>query len=277
MPLPEQKNIARLSNRRLISVIGQDAESFLQNVMTNDIRLLERDGLVYSLLLTPQGQFLHDFFVSRQPALDNAYLVDIDETRVEDFLKRLMMFKLRAQVTLKVLDADVLFVYAVTGAQGLQDPRGTALARRFYTTDVLDCDHDLDAYAHDVLMQGVPDSLAFMQQKDFPADLNLDYLHAIAWDKGCFIGQEVVARMHYRGLAKKRLMRVTAQGLAYGDMLFLNGRVIGEVRQVSAVVPEEGLAILRLEVLEPEKPSVLTAGGRPVQAFLPVYLGISGT
>src|SRR5690606_20547384 len=127
-----------------------------------------------------------------------------------------------------------LHVYAHP-AEGLADPRLPALGRRFYTPEEpAETAEDASVY-HDLrIALGIPDGgRTAQQQKDFPADLNLDRLNAIAWDKGCFIGQEVAARMHHRGLAKKRLMILGGSGLAPGDPLTLDGRVMREVRDVN--------------------------------------------
>src|SRR5690606_16737093 len=109
---------------------------------------------------------------------------------------------------------------------------------------------------HDFLTaRGVPQSTAIYPMKDVVADVNLDTLHAVAWDKGCFIGQEVTARMRYRGLAKKRLFAVTGAGIAAGATVSQNGKTIGDIRQ-SSHDGARGLAVLRIAAVaqQAEKP-----------------------
>lgn len=258
-----------LPDRRLISVSGPDAADFLQNIMTADIRTLTPDNMLYTLLLTPQGQFLHDFFVSRQPAQDG-FLVDIFSMRTDDFLSRMKMFKLRAKVEIHPLEDGSVKAYAHP-SKGLPDPRHGALGCRLYTTDVAAGSMQQgrhDDYIDLCTRHGVPDTPAIQPQKDFAADMNLDVLGAIAWDKGCYIGQEVTARMHYKGLAKKRLLIVEGRDITEGDMLFNNGRVVGEVRQSNPRESEQALAIVRLDSIE----GLSSAGNKPVSAVLPSYL-----
>src|SRR5690606_11515983 len=134
-------------------------------------------------------QFLHDFFVLRDPLNPENFIVDIAETLAGDFQKRLAVFRLRAKVTLETVDDGGLHVYAHP-AEGLADPRLPALGRRFYTPEEpAETAEDASVY-HDLrIALGIPDGgRTAQQQKDFPAYLNLDRLNAIAWDKGCFIG-----------------------------------------------------------------------------------------
>lgn len=271
-PQPELKHCAPLVNRRLIGVSGPDAAEFLQNVMTADIRSVTADKMVYGLLLTPQGQLLHDFFVSPQPARDDAFLLDVYAERAEDLLSRLSAFKLRAKVDFNALDPAVVQIYAHP-SEGFADPRRPAMGCRLYTGNVPAGAPrgTLDDYIDFCTRRGIPDTPAMLPQKDFVADLNLDLLGAIAWDKGCYIGQEVTARMHYKGLAKKRLMLVEGRDIAEGDMLFSNGRVVGEVRQSNPRETEQGLAIVRLDSLQ----SLTSAGNRPVIPYAPEYLEIA--
>ena len=270
---PDLQSCLHLDNRRLVSVVGPDAMDFLQNVMTADMRQVTAVNLVYGLLLTPQGQFLHDFFVSRQPALEDGFLVDIFADRLDDFMQRLKAFKLRARVELRPLEADAVRVYAHP-SQGLRDPRARNIGYRLYSSDmIVEGAGKFDDYIDLCTRSGLPDTPAILPQKDFVSDMNLDLLGAVAWDKGCYIGQEVTARMHYKGLAKKRLMIVEGKDMAQGDMIFAGGRVVGEVRQSNPLNIEQALAIVRLDSLA----SLQSAGGRPLTARAPTYLDISGT
>ena len=263
-----------LSDRRLIRVSGADAESFLQNIMSNDLAKTN-NGLVYSLLLTPQGMFLHDFFVLQDMFHnDGGYLLDMHSTQVDAFLQRMVMFKLRAKVTLEPLPVEAAFVYS-HASEGLQDPRLANMGRRVYTqSPMTTAETDVNVYHNARIRAGVPDgSLTMKQQKDFPADMNLDHLHALGWEKGCFIGQEVVARMYHRGLAKKRLAIVTGQGLQAGDILSPAGRSVGEIRDVNSA-KTHGLALVRLDAVADPSQKLSVSEGTLVNTVLPEYLGI---
>jgi len=263
-----------LSDRGIIRVSGADAKIFLQNVMTNDIEKVLQESIVYSCLLTPQGQFLHDFFVLQDPLQPDGFLVDMGKPQIDDFLKRLTIFKLRAKVSLEKLDDDILRVYAVREG-GVVDPRWPALGQRLYTQTGVEGSTDaLSDYHAFRIACGVPDgSYSALQQRDFISDLNLDHLHAVAWDKGCFIGQEVTARMYHRGLAKKRLMVMTGTSLAAGQNILREGRIMGEVRDVAATATQ-ALALIRLDAVA-EGGALETEAGPVTSVNMPEYINIS--
>lgn len=231
-------DIVHLNDRILIHVTGEDAASFLQNVMTNDIRKAENGQLVYSCLLTPQGQFLHEFFVSQAP--DGGYFVDCDLGRSGDFMRRINIFKLRSKISLAT--AEGYQVYA-GGEGGLTDPRHESLGGRLYT-DTNIVAKPLSAYEDFCINLGIPAAKAMKPEKDYLVDINLDRLNAVAWDKGCFIGQEVTARIKYKGLAKKRLAIFDSSELP---------PEIGEIRQVNTP-GAQSLAIVKLSALNSENP-----------------------
>lgn len=236
-----QNRKAHLDDRRLIRVSGDDAGSFLQNVMTNDIRLLKNNGLLYACLLTPQGQVLHDFFVLHDET--GGYLLDCDHGRSDDLLRRLHMFRLRAKATLSPVDE--MRVY--TGA-GLDDPRLPQLGKRLYTKKKIGTNASLSDYEDFCIGLGVPCAPAIHWEKDVLADVNLDRLNAVAWDKGCFIGQEVAARMHHRNLAKKRLWIVEGEDLTLGEHAG-----VGDIRHINAQ-GSRGLVLVKTAVVKETGP-----------------------
>lgn len=221
-----------LDDRKLFRIEGPDAASFLQNIMSNDIAAAQ--PIVYSCLLSPQGQFLHDFFVVDQG--EGAYLLDAGAERADDLIRRLTMFKLRAKVT--ITPDDALKVYA--GPDGHPDPRHAALGGREYRAGGIEAPDkaisDKTIYIDYCISIGVPPTAAIRAERDVLSDVNLDLLNAVGWDKGCFIGQEVTARMKYRGLAKKRLMIVS------GDTLPPEA---GEIR-ITNSNGTESLAVIKL-------------------------------
>ena len=202
--MQQPSNPIHLSDRRVIRVAGSDAAAFLQNVMTNDIAAAQ--PIVYSCLLSPQGQFLHDFFVVRET--DDSFLVDTDAARSDELIRRLTVFKLRAKITMTPVDD--MKVYA--GNDGHTDPRHAALGKRLYTTDNHTAD-PVTAYNDLCISLGIPTAAAIQPERDVLSDINLDILNAVGWEKGCFIGQEVTARMKHRALAKKRLLIVEGNTL----------------------------------------------------------------
>jgi folate-binding protein YgfZ len=241
-----------LSDRSLIKFFGADAEIFLQNMMTQDMRALQKTPLLYSCFLTPQGQVLADFFVRCH---SDGFLIDIDGAVVDDFMKRISIFKLRQKVEMQKISPQELCVTAAASG-GEPDPRLPSLGCRIYAPSLPSA--DLEIYHDYCIDQGViSKSSGIRLGKDVMADLNFDLLGAAAWDKGCFIGQEVAARMYHRNLAKKRIFRIGSKtSMKSGEIVKnSNGDEVGEVRQVSSS-GLHALAMLRVahraDILETE-------------------------
>lgn len=261
--------ICRLSERCLIKLTGPDAASLLQSLVTQDVLHLEKSQLVYGCLLTPQGRFLHDFFISRE---EDGFFLECETARREDLIRRLNIFKLRAKVAVE--DCQALFdVYVATGnSRGFQDPRLKMIGYRFY----LPIDKEMasgssQAYKDRRIALGVPEgSIDIKPEVDTLFDVNLDRLNSISWDKGCYVGQEVTARMNYRALVKKRMMIVTGQGLIAGAGLMQGGYPVGEIRSVNSS-GTQGLAVLKLAVLQ-ESANIMQPDGAVISASLPDWL-----
>ncbi len=241
--------IYHLQSRYMFRIAGEDAAEFLQNTLTNDIRkITEQTPIQYNLLLSPQGQVLHEMFVIRQA--DGDYLIDTYEPRHADLLRRLTLFKLRAKVD--IIARPDIQVYAVPRGENapdgaLDDPRRNDLGQRFYTsTPPAGVITPEAGYSDDCIDMVVPLAAAMRFEKDFVHDLGLQNFNAIAWDKGCFIGQEVAARVEHRGLAKKGLFCVSAPhiDMANPAISLQSGMEVGEIR-LSNRSASRGLAIIK--------------------------------
>lgn len=264
---------AILEDRGFIRVSGADALPFLQGIVTNDVGRAEQGSAIYACLLTPQGQYLHDFFITRDA---DAFLLECAAASCADIIKRLTFYKLRSKVEIEDWQGR-LFVHACFGGdgKGFPDPRHIGLGRRIYAVEKIPANASRQDYVDFCIDLGIPDSRAMRQGRDFLSALNLDQLNAVAWDKGCFVGQELTARIEYRGLAKKRLAIVTGSGLAEGEKLLEGeGQEAGEIRLVNAS-QNKGLAVLKLAALN--GPLTAGTGGVAVQAALPGWLRVSGT
>ena len=242
-----------LSDRVAVSVRGDDAEKFLQNMMTQDVRKLQNVNLIYSCFLTPQGQILADFFVTRHA---DGFLLDVDQSNVDAFLKRISIFKLRQKVEMQMSDVHV---YAAND-QGDADPRHHDMGRRLYTAGKIDSFDDIHLYHDHAIDCGILSRASGIQfARDVMADVNFDLLGAAAWDKGCFIGQEVAARMYNRGLAKKRIVALTAAAPVLSGQVVVNQdkQNVGEVRQVHST----GLKCLAMLKIAPKNDILETTEG----------------
>ncbi|MBB6252336.1 YgfZ/GcvT domain-containing protein [Nitrospirillum iridis] len=277
----------RLSDRGVLALTGPDARTFLQGLITNDVRRVGPGQAIYALFLTPQGKFLHELFVAAQVDAEGAetLLIETEAARAPDLLRRLSLYKLRSKVAL----ADVSGQWAVAvaldatsnGAPGTAwtvgtpdgpalvyaDPRHAGLGLRLLlpraAAEALP--DATDGYVRRRLELGVPDgSRDLVPEKSIPLENGMDTLSAVAFDKGCYMGQELTARTHYRALIRKRLMRVEApDGAALpapGTPVVWGEREVGEMR---SAVGARGLALLRVE--DVEKPeAALTSGGVPL-------------
>ena len=264
-----------LEDRALLSVAGDDRQAFLQGLVSNDVARVAPDRAVYASLLTAQGRFLHDFFIA---AHDGAYVLDAEAARLEDLRRRLMLYRLRSKVTIAPV-VDRFVVVALFGEGTLEalelprepgraapfcggvafvDPRLAGLGVRAYVA--LERAEEIAAagfkaaerldYERLRLDLGVPDG-----SRDLPIEKALllengfDELNGVDWKKGCYIGQEVTARMKYRALTKKRLtpVRIDGEMPAPGAAITLDDQEAGEMR---SAIDGQGLALLRLEAIE---------------------------
>lgn len=268
-------HFALLPDRGVLALTGEDRAGFLQGLVSNDVTRADADRALFAAFLTPQGKFLFDFFLAARP---DALWLETEAGRLPDFLKKLKLYKLRAKVALEDC-REPLAVAAIWGADALAalglsdrpgaarpleegvvfaDPRLPALGARAIlpqdrATALLDrmglTPDSPDAYDRHRLALGVPDGSRDLEvEKSTLLESNYDVLNAIAWDKGCYMGQELTARTRYRGLVKKRLMPVTIAGPlpAPGTRIRQDGREVGTLRSGR---DNRALALLRLEAL----------------------------
>lgn len=237
----------QLKNRGLIHLEGEDRVDFLQGLITNDVSKLKEQCVQYACLLTPQGKFLHDFFLHWG---DGFILIDCEGGfRAEDLYERLNKYRLRSKVKLSVEKDHP--VYGVIGGEiGLADPRHFAMGTRNFEQPDLPRE-DFDEWDKQRIILGIADGSRDMEvDRSTLLECNLDKFNAIDWKKGCYMGQELTARMKYRNLGKKHLQVLKFTGMApppaFTD-IELNGTVIGNMRSSSADI---GLAMIRDEFLE---------------------------
>ncbi len=294
--MPQPKALI-LEDRGLLAVEGPDGRAFLQGLVSNDIEKAGPERVIWAALLTPQGKFLHEFFVfNPEPDL---LLLDCEASRIGDLRKRLSLYKLRSNVTLTDVSESrcvaALFGEGALEALGLPaetgqarlgdgnqvavDPRHQGLGARgaFARPDGRGAP-DLAGFApatradYDRLRisLGLPDGSRDLEvEKSILLENGFDELHGIDWDKGCYMGQELTARTRYRGLVKKRLLPVTFDGPAPapGTQVTCNGKDAGTIRSSAG---DRGLALLRLEHLE----GALLAGETRITPGLPDWVSL---
>ena len=192
-----------MNTRSIIEISGADRISFLQGIVTQDVSKLADEKIQFAALLSPQGKILHDMFLIDQP---DAILIDTPSLYAETLIKRLTMYKLRAKITIRDVSTAWALLLGQTG--GLPDPRHTELPHRIYTPSSNPSPLALPSSA---LTLGIPDSATdFMPDELVAMDAGYDLLNAISFTKGCYVGQEVTARMHYKSIARKGFFIVEA-------------------------------------------------------------------
>jgi len=286
-----------LEDRGVLTVAGEDRQAFLQGLVSNDVTKVAGPRAIYASLLTAQGRFLHDFFIAER---GGAFVLDAEAARLDDLRRRLTLYRLRSKVTLAA--AGDLAVIALFGERALSslgltdepgraqplgdgvvfvDPRLARLgARAILPRSGIDqlaamgftaaTSADYDAMR---LALGVPDG-----SRDLPVEQALllengfDELHGVDWQKGCYVGQEVTARMKYRALVRKRLTTVRIEGDTPppGTPVLLDGEEAGEMR---TALGGQGLALLKLEMVEraDREGRSLTAGGAALTPIKPAW------
>lgn len=244
-----------LPNRGLLFLKGTDLESFLQGIITNDVRKALAGEAIYAALLTPQGKYLFDFFLIPH---EGGLILDTEADRLQDLQRRLMMYRLRSKVDISNVSDDYTVYASDKALEGekvicFADPRHKDLGFRSLFPKSTPFDGDLldfDAYDEKRLALGIADGSRDIDiEKTLILEANFEPLHGVNFEKGCYVGQELTARMKHRGKVRKRLIRVTIEGPvpAPDTPITLDNKAMGEMR---SHIGTTGLAILRGEDLE---------------------------
>jgi folate-binding protein YgfZ len=245
--------------RALLRVEGSDARDWLQSLVTNDLRRLGAGRPVYAALLTPQGKYLFDFLLV--DAADGAVLLDAPAARMGALTQRLGLYKLRRQVRLiPEGDTGVALVWGAEpapppGAMVVPDPRSAALGWRLYSTDPAACLRAMGAAAatradYDArrVEAAVPESgVELIPDDSYILEAGFERLNGVDFRKGCYVGQEVTARMRHKTELRKGLVRVTVEGAPPppgAEVLAADGKPAGQLFTVAGGV---GLAHLRFD------------------------------
>ena len=273
--------VCLLRDRGVIEVAGADATGFLQRLITNSVLNIPKGEGRYAGLLTPQGKLLFDFFVVPLPeGSDAGYLIDCAGEQTADLVKRLNLHKMRAKIAIedksnKFAVAAIFGGEAATGIEGVfyRDTRGPSMGLRVIAPReaLAKLNRAASRYEAHRIAQGVPKGgVDFRYGDAFVHDVNLDLMNGVDFKKGCYVGQEVVARVHYRNSARKRIVKIHFDGPApaQGTQIMAGETTIG---QVGSTVGVEGLAMVRLDRLEEARAAgvALKAGDVGVDATLP--------
>lgn len=265
-----------LDDRAVIALSGPEARGFLQGLITNDIERLAPGTALYAALLTPQGKILFDFLIAEG---DGAVLLDVAACARDALLKRLKMYRLRAKLEIEARDqlAVLVGLEGRPAARGITfaDPRLAGLGHRSIGARAeMPASTETSAHYHAHRLElGVPEGADFGSDRMFALDAGLDELHGVSFTKGCYVGQELTARMKHRGTARKRLLAVvSADGNPLpqpGTPLKAGVRDLGEI---ASTYGARGFALIRLDRLEEAGDAPIDAGGVAVAVIKPSWL-----
>ena len=253
----EKDQIIIFENRGLISITGDDAKEYLQNIITNDINKISTTSSLFSALLSPQGKYLFEFFVIKS---SNGYYLDCDNKVTEELLNNLSKYKLRSEVEIKDLSKEfVIGVISLNKFKEIQnleknknntilyretpifiDPRKKELGARilssleklYLTIKKLNLKiADIKIYLDDAYHQGIPvNGLENLKERLFGLEANFEQLNGIDFKKGCYVGQENTARMKLKNKLRRRLLPIKVEGeINIGSEIMFNNNKIGKV------------------------------------------------
>ena len=232
-----------LDHRGLIRVSGEDTTKFLQGLITNDVEFLKSTGAIYSMLLNARGRILYDMLLYNPDHAQTSVLIEVSQSAVNEFLRLLRTYKLRKQVEMEnvtsvyriwslfspktscstvITNDDLRESLQMKTRRGLvfshTDPRHPSLGIRMIThhstkvetlTDLCQVSTDLSMYKRWLYGNGIAEGVEDIPPGDcIPLEYNIVFLNGVSFNKGCYIGQELVARTHHTGVIRKRLMPI---------------------------------------------------------------------
>ena len=246
----------------MVRVSGEDARNFLNGLVTTDLTELKPGAGRFGALLTPQGKIIIDFLITEAPSgHGGGFLIDAPRALSQALADKLGFYKLRAKVAVDLSEGlGVLAAWdgepAMKPDMSFADPRHAALGWRILVpeeltqkvADLIGADLlDSSAYEAHRIATGVPrGGLDFMYGDAFPHETNMDRLNGVDFDKGCYVGQEVVSRMQHRGTARTRTVKVVLEGPSpeVGATILAGDKPIGTMGSTAG---ENGLALIRTD------------------------------
>jgi tRNA-modifying protein YgfZ len=270
---------AFLPDRGVVKVSGEDARNFLNGLVTTDLTELAPGLGRFGALLTPQGKIIVDFLITEAPSgHGGGFLIDCPRALAQALTDKLGFYKLRAKVKVENLSDSLGVLAAWDGDFTLKpdlsfaDPRNAALGWRILipeelkqkVADLVGADLvESGLYEAHRIASGAPrGGLDFMYGDAFPHETNMDRLHGVDFNKGCYVGQEVVSRMQHRGTARTRTVKVLLDGFAPepGTAILAGDKPVGIIGSTSG---QHGLALVRTDRVTHalEAGLALTSGG----------------
>jgi folate-binding protein YgfZ len=241
------------TQRQILRITGSDAQSLLQGLVTNDVDKA-KDGLGYAALLTPQGKYLADFFMLADGA---DILLDVDQSLADPLKMRLTMYKLRADVSIESADLHVHQGTCPLPEDGHMDPRDPSLGWRAYRATPQP--EDSTDWTALYVAAEVPQTGVELTSDSYILEMGFERLNGVDFRKGCYVGQEVTARMKHKTELRKGLVKVQVSGVANpGDEIVSDGKTVGTLHSRAG---DTALAYLRFDRAK----GTMTAGAAEVR------------
>jgi len=228
-------------NSNFLEISGEDSADFLQNLITNDIYKMQNNNILYSCLLTPQGKFSSDFFIYKN---NDSFILETHKKFYKELINKLNIYKLRSKIEIKDIINKYSFVIfgniKINNSYDIfiTDPRNINLGKKLIQTDktitTSSSIEEIDEIKfHEIHIKNhVPYApLDLITNKSLLLENNFEKINGISWDKGCYVGQEITARMKYRALLKKQIysLKIVSGNINIQDKIVIDNNLIGEV------------------------------------------------
>ena len=229
-----------MCDRTVLCVSGPDAKSFLQNLVTNDVTKLDSD-IIYSALLTPQGKLVTDFFLIE---MGKDILIDVQSLVSDTLVKLLNLYKLRAEISIEKTDLKVSTGLNNKPHKSFDDPRHPKMGWRYYSHE--DCSEKNIDWEKIRIENLIPEFGKELSSDSYILEYGFEALNGVDFKKGCYVGQEVTARMKHKTTLRKGLAIVNTKGnVPFDTPIHANNKIVGKV---FSSTNNQALAYLRFDL-----------------------------
>ncbi len=284
----DNNNFYNLQKRSLIKINGNDKFSFIQGIISNDINILKDNSSIYSSILTPQGRFITDFFVS---SYKDSLLIEVHESYRDIIIQKLKMYKLRSEVEISICDNFVILLiskfskdfqskFSVGDYFYFDDPRFNNYFKRVYVFKKLEKNffdridmNDISSISFEELRlkNAIPDFYRdVIKDKSLLMEMRFDDLNGISWTKGCYMGQEITARMKYRNLMKRKIFQIKIDfNTCIESTIKVNNNKIADITSHNK---KNGFAYVSLNYFKENNPKPLQCGDSQITILEPWWI-----
>ncbi|CAG9789151.1 unnamed protein product [Diatraea saccharalis] len=276
---PPKSVLYPLESRKLLKIRGNDAPIFLQGLITNDMRHFEEGAMsMYAMFLNNKGRVLYDTLIHKWE--DNeSFMIECDKEVFKVLYKHLTLYKLKRKVVLEDVSQDYrlwnLTVANDTPETNIdlkssislyKDPRVVDLGFRIISSINMDGSQIAQKFSHNIIVENDETGYKYLRYKlgvsegaedlppgtTFPLEVNCDYLHGVSFHKGCYIGQELTARVYHTGVIRKRIMPLKfneplKENLEKDSIISASNKPKSNIGKLKGVLNEYGLGLIRIK------------------------------